>query len=59
MDTRPNSTGQKWNGQPGVAITDTTSHLGEFRYLRFVLQRARSPLQAGVKGTGTLFAEID
>jgi hypothetical protein len=59
VDPRPNSTGQKRNGQPGVAITNTTSHPGEFRYLRFVLPRARWPLQAGVKGTRTLFAAID
>ncbi len=59
VDTRPNTTGQKWNGQHGVAITDSTGKLGDFRYLRFALQRTRSPLQPDVRVTGTMFAEID
>jgi alpha-mannosidase len=59
VDTRPNQTGQQWNGQHGVSITDTTGKLGDFRYLAFALQRTRSPLQPSPNMTGTLFAEID
>ncbi len=59
VDTRPNTTGQKWNGQHGVNISDTTGKLGDFRYLRFALQRTRSPLQRDAGVTGTMFAEID
>jgi alpha-mannosidase len=59
VDTRPNTTGRTWNGQHGVSVADSTGELGEFRYLRFALQRTRSPLQPDVKVTGTLFAEID
>ena len=59
VDTRPNTTGQKWNGQHGVSVADSNGELGDFRYLRFALQRTRSPLQPDLKVTGTLFAEID
>lgn len=59
VDTRPNQTGEKWNGQHGVFICDTNGKLGEFRYLLFALQRTRSPLQPNANLTGTLFAEID
>ena len=59
VDTRPNKTGQKWNGQHGVFISDTAGKIGEFRYLLFALQRTRSPLQPSVGLTGTLFSEID
>jgi alpha-mannosidase len=56
VDTRPNTTGAKWNGQHGVSIS---GGLGRLRYLRFDQQRTRSPLQRDVGCTGTLFAEID
>lgn len=59
VDTRPNQTGQKWNGQHGVSIRDSAGKLGDFRYLRFALRRTRSPLQWDVGVTGTMFAEID
>ena len=39
VDTRPNKTGEKWNGQHGVFITDTTGKLGDYRYLLFAVQR--------------------
>jgi hypothetical protein len=39
VDTRPNTTGQKWNGQYGVFISDTAGKLGEFRYLRCSMTR--------------------
>jgi hypothetical protein len=56
VDTRPNKTGEKWNGQHGVSVT---GDLGELRYLKFEIKRTRSPLQRDVKMTGTLFSEID
>lgn len=59
VDTRPNKTGQKWNGQHGVFISDSTGDLGSFRFLMFATQRTRSPLQRDAGVTGTLFAEID
>ncbi len=60
VDTRPNKTGERWNGQHGVSIAEPTGGtLGEFRHLRFALQRTRSPLQREAGSTGTLFAEID
>lgn len=59
VDTRPNKTGAKWNGQHGVFISDSSGKLGEFRHLLFALERTRSPLQPDPRLTGTLFAEID
>ncbi|MCX6923882.1 MAG: hypothetical protein NT154_11850 [Verrucomicrobia bacterium] len=59
VDTRPNETGVKWNGQHGAFISDSDGKLGEFRYLLFVLQRTRSPLQPSPNLTATLFSEID
>jgi hypothetical protein len=59
VDTRPNQTGAKWNGQHGVLIADNAGALGNFRHLLFALQRTRSPLQTKPNLTGTLFAEID
>jgi hypothetical protein len=59
VDTRPNTTGQKWNGQHGVFITDTTGKLGDFRYLSLAIQRTRSPLQGSASMTATIFSEID
>jgi hypothetical protein len=59
VDTRPNQTGQKWNGQHGVFIRATGGKLGDFRHLLFALQRTRSPLQPSAAMTGTLFSEID
>ena len=59
VDTRPNKTGVKWNGQHGVSITDSTGKIGGFRFLMFVVQRTRSPLQSNVNITATLFSEID
>lgn len=59
VDTRPNKTGAKWNGQHGAFITDTSGRLGEFRFMLFALQRTGSPLQSSAGMTGTLFSEID
>lgn len=59
VDTRPNATGEKWNGQHGVFITDPSGKLGQFRHLLFALQRTRSPRQPNLNLTGTLFSEID
>lgn len=59
VDTRPNTTGEKWNGQHGVCITESSGSLGAFRHLLFDLERTRSPLQANASMTGTLFSEID
>jgi hypothetical protein len=59
VDTRPNKTGEKWNGQHGAFITDTGGKLGDFRWLLFAVQRTRSPLQRDARLTGTLLAEID
>jgi alpha-mannosidase len=59
VDTRPNRTGAKWNGQHGVFISANSGTLGEFRHLLFAVQRTASPLQPNVNLTGTLFCEID
>ena len=59
IDTRPNKTGAKWNGQHGAFISDTSGKLGDYRHLLFALQRTCSPLQPTVGQTGTLFSEID
>ncbi len=59
VDTRPNSTGQNWNGQHGAFISNSHGTLGNFRYLRFDIKRPRSPLQANDGLTATLFSEID
>jgi len=59
VDTRPNKTGVIWNGQHGVSVTDSTGKIGVFRFLMFVVQRTKSPLQANVNITATLFSEID
>ncbi len=59
VDTRPNQTGARWNGQHGVFITDSSGKLGEFRHLLFAIERTRSPLQPNPRLTGTLFVEID
>ncbi len=59
VDTRPNPTGENWNGQHGVFISDSKGALGNFRYLRFDIKRPRSPLQPNAALTATLFSEID
>src|SRR6478752_9903922 len=59
VDTRPNKTGQNWNGQHGAFINNSKGALGNFRYLRFDIKRPRSPLQSNVALTATLFSEID
>src|SRR6478735_779082 len=59
VDTRPNTTGQNWNGQHGAFISDSKGDLGNFRYLRFDLKRTRSPLQSDAGVTATMFSEID
>jgi hypothetical protein len=59
VDTRPNPTGAKWNGQHAVLLSDSTGKLGEFRHLLFDLERTRSPLQPDLRMTATLFTEID
>ncbi|HEX7261032.1 MAG TPA: hypothetical protein VF258_04400 [Luteolibacter sp.] len=59
VDTRPNTTGQNWNGQHGVFVSDHQGKLGDFRFLRFEIKRTRSPLQGNAGLTATLFSEID
>jgi hypothetical protein len=59
VDTRPNKTGAKWNGQHGVFITDGSGKIGDFRYLLFAVQPTRSPRQPNVAITNTLYHEID
>src|SRR6478752_1485942 len=59
VDTRPNKTGQNWNGQHGAFINNSKGVLGNFRYMRFDFKRPRSPLQSNVALTATLFSEID
>jgi alpha-mannosidase len=59
VDTRPNATGEKWNGQHGAWVSDTSGKIGDFRHLLFAVQRTGSPLQPSPNLTGTLFAEID
>ncbi|MFO1528944.1 MAG: hypothetical protein U1F77_04195 [Kiritimatiellia bacterium] len=59
VDTRPNQTGEKWNGQHGVVIQDSTGKLGDFRFLRFEVKATRSPRQGTPGLTNTLFSEID
>ena len=59
VDTRPNPTGGKWNGQHGVFIQDPTGKVGDFRFLRFEVKATRSPKQGAPGLTNTLFSEID
>lgn len=59
IDTRPNRTGEKWNGQHGVFIHDTAGKLGNFRRLLFELRPTLSPRQPTASMTHTLFSEID
>ena len=59
VDTRPNKTGENWNGQHGAFVSDTGGKIGDFRYLEFALQPTRSPRQGMVGLTHTLFSEID
>lgn len=59
VDTRPNRTGEKWNGQHGVFIRDTKGTLGEFRCLLFAVEPTLSPKQPAPALTHTLFSEID
>jgi hypothetical protein len=59
VDTRPNKTGDKWNGQYGVNITDSTGKLGDFRYLKFDVQPTRSPREGHAPWSNTLFSEVD
>lgn len=59
VDTRPNKTGEKWNGQHGVFISDTAGKLGNFRRLLFELHPTLSPKQPTASLTHTLFSEID
>ncbi len=59
VDTRPNKTGNKWNGQHGVFITDTTGKIADLRYILLAVQPTRSPKQGNAGATNTMFAEID
>jgi len=59
VDTRPNRSGEKWNGQHGVFIHDTSGELGDFRYLLFDVRATLSPKQPNPSLTHTLFSEID
>jgi alpha-mannosidase len=59
VDTRPNKTGESWNGQHGASVTDSTGKLGDFRFLKFEIQPTYSPKQSNPVWTHTLFSEID
>lgn len=59
VDTRPNPTGDRWNGQHGVSIVATSGKLGDFRHLKFEVQPTRSPRQREARWTHTLFSEVD
>lgn len=59
VDTRPNKTGEAWEGQYGANITASSGKLGDFRYLKFEMEPTRSPKQGNVSWTNTLFTEID
>ncbi len=59
VDTRPNQTGEKWNGQHGAFIRNPAGELGGFRRLLFVVQPTLSPKQPKAPLTHTLFSEID
>jgi len=59
VDTRPNKTGERWNGQHGVFVTDSSGKLGDYRYLLFDVRPTLSPRQLKRPLTNTLFAEID
>jgi alpha-mannosidase len=59
VDSRPNKTGDHWNGQYGVNITDTTGLIGNFRYLLLAVQATHSPRQPNAAWTNTMFDEID
>ncbi|HWQ93559.1 MAG TPA: hypothetical protein VN673_17985 [Clostridia bacterium] len=59
VDTRPNRTGEKWNGQDGSFIHDANGKLGDFRRLLFLVQPTLSPRQPNPALTHTLFSEID
>lgn len=59
VDTRPNQTGEKWNGQHGVFIRNPAGELGAFRRLLFAVQPTLSPKQPKASLTHTLFSEID
>ena len=59
VDTRPNKTGEKWNGQHAARISDSSGKLGDFRFMRFEISPTRSPKQTQLDWTNTLFSEID
>ncbi|MCD6394199.1 MAG: glycoside hydrolase family 97 N-terminal domain-containing protein, partial [Planctomycetes bacterium] len=59
VDTRPNTTGEKWNGQHGAVVSDTKGRLGDYRYLLMVVSPTASPKQANTQWTHTFFTEID
>jgi alpha-mannosidase len=66
VDSRPNTTGEKWGNQPqGVQIADTTGKdLGRFRYLLWDVKPTQSPLtnkrqSPGEVWSNTFFREFD
>ena len=59
VDTRPNKTGQNWNGQHGAYVADKSGKLGDFQFLKFDVQRTGSPMQPDARGAATLFSEIN
>ncbi len=59
VDSRPNKTGEKWNGQHGVVVSDSKGSLGEYRYLLMVVSPTLSPKQSNTNWTQTFFTEID
>ncbi len=59
VDSRPNKTGEHWNGQHGVNITDTAGLLGNFRYVLLAVQATHSPKESNAAWTNTMFTEVD
>ncbi len=59
VDTRPNKTGAKWNGQHGAFISDTSGKIGDLRYILLAAQPTLSPLEPLKASTNTFFAEIN
>lgn len=59
VDTRPNKTGEGWEGRHGASVTDSSGKLGDFRYLKLEVRPTGSPKQGNAAWTNTLFCEID
>jgi len=59
VDTRPNKTGEGWEGKHGASVTDSGGKLGDFRFLKFEIRPPASPKQGNVAWPNPLFSEID